>query len=134
MELPVQITYRELDPSDALTGLIREEAAKLDRFFDRIVSCRVLVEREQRHLRVGAPFRVRIDIGVPGDELTIDAVPSVLAAVTDDEGAMRRKRAEVDAMHKDPALAVRDAFRRARRRIQDYARRTMGPHVRSSIR
>ena len=133
MELPVQITYRELDPSEALSRLIRSEAAKLDRFFDRIVSCRVLVEREQRHLRGGAPFHVRIDIGVPGEELTIDTVPS-LRTIPDDEMAKRRKSTEVDAMYKDPALAVRDAFRRARRRIQDYARRLMGPHVRSSIR
>ena len=133
MELPVQITYRELDPSDALSRLIREEAAKLDHFFDRIVSCRVLVEREQRHLRGGAPFHVRIDIGVPGDELVIRTLPS-LRATPDDEAAKRRKSDEIDVMYKDPALAVRDAFRRARRRIQDYARRAMGPHVRSSIR
>jgi hypothetical protein len=57
MELPVQITYRGVNPSDALSRLIRKEARKLDEFFDRIVSCRVLVEREQRHLRSGAPFR-----------------------------------------------------------------------------
>lgn len=133
MELPVQITYRELDPSDALSRLIHEEAAKLDRFFDRIVSCRVLVEREQRHLRGGSPFHVRIDVGVPGDELVIDTVRG-LKANPPDEIAKRRKSTEVDAMYKDPALAVRDAFRRARRRIQDYARRLMGPHVRSSIR
>lgn len=134
MELPLQITYRELDPSDPLTHLIREEASKLDRFFSRIVSCRVVVEREQHHLRAGAPYRVRIDIGVPGDELTIDTAPSVRPPGADDEVTKRRKSAEYDAMYKDPVLVVREAFRRARRRLQDYARRMMGPHVRSSIR
>lgn len=134
MELPVQITYRELDPSEALSQLIHKEASKLDRFFDRIVSCRVLVEREQHHLRGGAPFHVRIDIGVPGDELVIDTMPSLRAKVADDEAAMRRKSAEIDAKYKDVTLAVRDAFRRARRRVQEHARRMMGPHVRSSIR
>jgi ribosome-associated translation inhibitor RaiA len=134
MELPVQITYRELDPSNALSDLIRAEAAKLDTFYDRIVSCRVLVEREYGHLRNGAPFRVRIDVGVPGDELAIDAAPSLHAALADDEVSARHKSAETSAMYKDAALAVRDAFRRARRRIQDYARRKTGPHVRSSIR
>lgn len=134
MELPLQITYRGLDPSDALSQLIFKEAGKLDELFDRIVSCRVLVEREQGHIRSGAPFRVRIDLTVPGKELTIDTARSVRIAAADEEKPMRRKSAEVDAMHKDPALAVRDAFRGAKRRIQDYARRTSGPHVRSSVR
>lgn len=120
MELPVQITYRGLEPSEALSELIHKEAAKLDKFFDRIIACRVLVEREQPHLRSGALFHVRIDLTVPGAELAIDTA--------------RRKRADVDTAHKDPALAVRDAFRRARRRTQDFSRRGLGPHVRSSVR
>lgn len=134
MELPLQITYRGLKPSDALSELIHKEAGKLDEFFDRIVSCRVTVEREQHHIRNGAPFRVRIDLTVPGNELTIDTGRSLQAAAADEEKPMRRKSAEVDAMHKDPALTVRDAFRRAKRRIQDHARRSKGPHVRSSVR
>lgn len=134
MELPVQITYRGLDPSDALSGLIRKEAEKLDKFFDRIVACRVLVEREQRHLRSGAPFRVRLDLTVPGGELTIDTAKSLRTSAPDEEAPARRKSADVDAAHKDAALTVRDAFRRARRRIQDFARGKIGPHVRSSIR
>jgi ribosome-associated translation inhibitor RaiA len=114
VELPIQITYREIDPSDALSKLIRVEAAKLDRFFDRIVSCRVLVEREPRHLRAGAPYHVRIDIGVPGEELVIKAAPTPRAVV-----------------YKDPALAIRDAFRRARRRVHDHARRVTERHLRA---
>ena len=98
MELPVQITYRGLDSTEALSDLIRKESDKLDKFFDRIVACRVLVEREQHHLRSGTPFRVRLDLTVPGAEL------------------------DVDAAHKDAALTVREAFRRARRRLQDSVR------------
>jgi ribosome-associated translation inhibitor RaiA len=134
MELPVQITYRGLDPSEALSDLIHKEADKLGTFFDRIIACRVLVEREQRHLRSGAPFTVRIDLTVPGAELTIDTAKSLRTLAPDDETAARRKSADIDAAHKDPALAVRDAFRRARRRTQDFARGKMGPHVRSSVR
>lgn len=134
MELPIQITYRGLDPSEALRDLIHKEAGKLDKFFDRIVACRVLIEREQRHLRSGAPFRVRIDLTVPGGELTIDTAKSARISAVDEEAPARRKSADVDAAHKDAALAVRDAFRRARRRMQDFARRGMGPHVRSSVR
>jgi len=134
MELPVQITFRGLDPSEALSELIHKEADKLGTIFDRIIACRVLVEREQRHLRSGAPFSIRIDLTVPGGELTIDTAKSMRTSVADDETAARRKSAEIDAAHKDPALAVRDAFRRARRRTRDFARSKIGPHVRSSVR
>jgi hypothetical protein len=134
MELPVQITYRGLDPSEALTELIRSEAQKLEKFVPRMVACRVLVEREQHHLRNGAPFRVRIDLTAPGAEFAIDTGKTLRTLAPDDEAAARRKSADIDAAHKDPALAVRDAFRRARRRMQDFARGRVGSHVRSSVR
>jgi len=134
VETPIRITYRELDASESLSRLIETEAGKLERYFDRIVGCHVLVEREQQHLRSGAPFRVRIDLRVPGEEIAIDAAPSARERSTDDQPALRRKRTEISAMYKDPALAVRDAFRRARRRLQEHARRCLGPHVRSSVR
>jgi ribosome-associated translation inhibitor RaiA len=111
MESLLQIRYRGLEPSDALSRLIRKEAEKLAGFFDRIVSCRVLVEREERHIRSGAPNRVHIELTIPGDELTIDT-----------------------AVAKDVALTVRNAFRRARRRLQSRVTRMRGPHVRSSVR
>ncbi len=124
MNLPVKITYRHLQASQALTQLIQAEASKLDRLYDRIVGCHVLVEQEQRHIRHGAPFHVRIDIGVPGSELVIDTEPSLRTTPADEDAVVsRRKSAEVAAKYKDPALAVRDAFRRAKRRLRDYARR-----------
>jgi hypothetical protein len=132
MELPLEVTYRALDPSDALSRLIADEADKLETFYDRIVSCRVVVEREYHHLREGAPYRVRIFIAVPGEELVVDSVPGTHPAP--DDASKRSKSGEVSAMYKDPALAVRDAFRRAKRRLQDFARRRAGPHVRASIR
>lgn len=99
MELPLQVTYRGVNPSDALSRLIRKETAKLDHFFARITSCRVHVEREAHRTKEGAPFRVRVDLGVPGTELLTDTV------------------------EKNSRAAVRDAFRRVRRRLREYAAR-----------
>jgi hypothetical protein len=123
MSLRVQITYRGLPRSDALSGLIRKEAAKLDKFFDGIVSCRVLVERQSGHHRTGSPFHVRLNIAVPGAELAIATEPSLRNPPLDDEPKRIRKSDEIDAIYKDPELTVRDAFRRAKRRLQEYARR-----------
>lgn len=132
--VPVQITYRGFDSSEPLNRLIRDEVAKLEKFFDRIVSCRVLVERQQGHHHAVSPFHVRLNIVVPGADLAIVTEPSVKVSPSS-EGAQRlHKSDEIDAIYKDPALTVRDTFRRAKRRIQDYARRRNEPHVRSSIR
>ena len=111
----VQITYRGTEPSEALNRLIHEEVEKLGKFFDGVVGCRVLIEHE--HQRSGSPFHVGITIAVPGTELAA-GVP------TGDE---------LDATHKDPARTIRDAFRRAKRRLHDYAERKAPQHVRPSL-
>ena len=48
MRLPVQITWRDMAPSKAVGTKINEEAAKLEEFYDRITSCRVMVENRRR--------------------------------------------------------------------------------------
>jgi hypothetical protein len=118
MSFPVQVIFRGLNPSEALSRLVQKEAAKLDKFFDGIVSCRVLVERPSAHHQNGSPYHVHVNVIVPGADLAIVTEP----------------RDEIDAIYRDPALAVRDTFRRAKRRVQDYARRKIGSHSRSSIR
>ena len=44
MQLPLQVTFRNIEPSEAVRADIETHAAKLHLFFDRIVSCRVAVE------------------------------------------------------------------------------------------
>ena len=44
MQLPVQITFRNMDRTDALKAFIREKASQLDLYHDRIMRCRVIVE------------------------------------------------------------------------------------------
>jgi len=130
MSFTVQITYRGVDSSEALDRLIRDEAAKLGKFFDGILRCRALVERQSAHHQTGSPFRVRLTLALPGSELIVDGEPSLRAAPFDDEPLRVRKSDEIDAIYKDPALAVREAFRRARRRMQAYVRRNLGAHAR----
>ncbi|MGB8907766.1 MAG: HPF/RaiA family ribosome-associated protein [Candidatus Cybelea sp.] len=106
MAFPVRISYRGVEATEQLDRLIHSEAAKLEKFFDGIVSCRVLVEHQDGHQHTGSAPHVRLNIVVPGNDLAVDAEPT-----------------------------VREAFRAAKRRIQEYARRKSGgPHHRSSIR
>ena len=103
MQLPLQITIRDIDQSEALETHIRDKAKKLDEFFDRIMSCRVVVEVPHKHHHQGKHFNVRIDIGVPGSEIVVN-----------------RDHAE------DVYVALRDAFDAARRQLEDYARKLHG--------
>ncbi len=108
MRLPLQITFRHMDPSPALEARIRQRAEALDQFFDRITACRVVVEcRHQRHQQ-GKQFEVRVDLTVPGAEIVVGR----------DAGA--------NHAHEDAHVAVRDAFDAARRLLEDHARGRRG--------
>jgi len=126
MSFPVQITYRGLDSSESLNRLIHAEAAKLGKFFDGIVSCRVLVERQSGHHQTGSPYQVKLNVVVPGADLAIATEPSLRAQPLDDDGARVHKSDELAAIFKDPSYTIRDTFRRAKRRLHDYARRRAG--------
>jgi hypothetical protein len=40
MQSQVQVTFRDLPPSEPLEAVIRDEAAALERYFDRITAAR----------------------------------------------------------------------------------------------
>jgi ribosome-associated translation inhibitor RaiA len=81
MILPVQITFRNMPPSDAVAARVEEEAEKLDEFYSRITSCRVIVEIPHPHHTMGEQFHVRIELGLPGDEIVVRHEPSLRSAV-----------------------------------------------------
>lgn len=115
-----------MQPSDAMTARVHEEAARLDGFFPRITSCRVVVEAPHRHHKWGELFHVRIDLGVPGRELVVSHEPSLRAVLRHDDEAALKKHSEIHPEHKDVYVAIRDAFASARRQLQDYGKRLRG--------
>jgi cold shock CspA family protein/ribosome-associated translation inhibitor RaiA len=123
MILTVQITFRNIAPSDAIEALIRERAAKLDNYYSHIMSCRVLVEAPHRHHREGPHCHIRIDLAVPGGEIVIKREPTLHANQQETESEKCTKCMEVEKSHKYLRVAIREAFDAARRRLQDYARR-----------
>ena len=71
MQLPLQVTFRHMDPSPALEARIRQRAEDFERFYDRITSCRVVVEQVNRRHQQGNLFEVKIDLTIPGNELVV---------------------------------------------------------------
>lgn len=121
MILPVQTTFRNISHSDAAVARIQEEADKLDSLFDRITSCRVVVEAPHRHHRTGRPFHIRIELGLPRKELVVTHEPGVRGEDSDENGATRHKALDSEVRHQDVHAAIADAFKTMRRQLQDYA-------------
>jgi ribosomal subunit interface protein len=117
MKIPLQITVRNLDLSETFKTEIRNKAENLDKFYDQIMRCRVVVEVPHRHSREGILYKVHIHMTVPGNELAVE-----------------RELAQ------DLEVAIRDAFDAARRKLEDFARLQRGatkhheelPHARIS--
>jgi ribosomal subunit interface protein len=70
MQVPFQIRFHNMAASAAIEARVRERVARLERFSDGIVSCRVTVEaphKQPHRSTVG----ITIDIGVPGREIVV---------------------------------------------------------------
>jgi ribosomal subunit interface protein len=109
MELPLQITFRGFPQSDALAERIRERVDALNEQFGRITSCHVVVDAPHHHHRKGRLFQVRVELGVPGEEIVVSA-------------------GEEAHEHEDVYLAVRDAFDAVKRRLGEHRDRRHPRH------
>ena len=103
MQVPLEISTRWINLSAPLEAELRKRADRLERHTDRITACRIAVERPTgNHHQEGGPFRVRVDITVPGSELVADKQAEELYA------------------------AVREAFDAAERQVETWAQRRRG--------
>lgn len=108
MQEPIQITFRGIDPSEAVERRILAKAADLERFCSEIVSCHVTVDAQHHKHHKGNLYEVRIDLRVPGKEIVAGR----------DHGQ--------DHAHEDVYVAVRDAFDAAARQLEDHVRLRRG--------
>jgi ribosomal subunit interface protein len=76
MQIPINITRRDIDLPPALEELIRSKAEKLERHYDGIIRCDVVVEGPGNRHATGGPYLVRLDISVPGHELVVNHQPA----------------------------------------------------------
>jgi cold shock CspA family protein/ribosome-associated translation inhibitor RaiA len=104
MQEPLRITFRNLESSPAIEEQVRKRAEELERFFDRITACHVVIETPHRHHRQGRLYHIRIVLEVPGQEIVVQREPSEHQA------------------YEDLQVAIRDAFDAARRQLQDHVR------------
>jgi len=113
MTFPLQIEFLNTQPIETVEFRIRRELAEFEKFYNRLVSCRVEVEVPKDERR-GSVSKVRLNLGVPAkDAETPGEVRG--AEVKDDT-----EHLEVSAQDKDASMAVHAAFNDARRRLKDF--------------
>ena len=112
MQVPVKIAFHGIDKSDAVETRIMEKVEKLERYFDRITGCRVVVEKHHAsHSNMntnGQPFHVSVVLEVPGNELVVKRDPKDRNSLKD---------------HEDINIALRDAFNAMERQLKEYVSR-----------
>jgi ribosome-associated translation inhibitor RaiA/cold shock CspA family protein len=104
----LEVHYRNVDKAPSIEELIQEKVYKLQQVFSDIMSCRVSIEKPQQHQKVGNPYRVRLDLKIPGGE--------VVAVRESSQGDM----------HDSLPKVIRDAFTAARRHLKERGRQMRG--------
>ena len=108
MQIPLEISYHNMDRSEAVDARVRQRADKLEQFHRGITSCHVAVTAPHHTHRKGNAHHVRIVVRVPGSEIAVSRDPGDPHA------------------HEDVNVAVRDAFDAMERRLEEHARKRRG--------
>ena len=112
MDIPLELSFHNLESSDALKQAVQAHVAKLEQFHDHIIGCRVVIEIPNKSLKAtGNPPDVHIVIRVPGKEI-------VVSREYKDHG---HKKAANDAY-----AVLDDAFLTAQKQLKDYRRVSHG--------
>ena len=109
METPVEIEFQEMVASPETRKLIAGHVEKLEQRYGRITACRIVVKAPGNRHQTGGQYDINIRLALPdGREVNIGRTP------------------KADERHADLSFAINDAFKRARRLLQDNARRMDG--------
>lgn len=106
MQVPLEITFRNIASSDSAEAAIRDHVQRLERIFGRITACRVRVDQRNQNANETIPPVVHIEISVPGHK---DIV------VAHESDHLQRKFQAPDVRN-----AINEAFRIAERRLSKY--------------
>jgi cold shock CspA family protein/ribosome-associated translation inhibitor RaiA len=106
MQTPPQIQFQGMKGTPAIEAAIANHVAELEKRFGRITACRVLLKAPSKRHRTSGLYEVHIRVALPdGREVNVERTPPA------------------DERHSDLTFALDDAFKHARRQLQDQVRR-----------
>lgn len=108
METPVEIDFQGMAAEPWIRDAIATHVSQLEQRFGRITAGRVVLKAPGGHHRTGL-YEVNIRLALPdGREVNVDRTP------------------QEDERQSDLSFAINDAFKHARRQLQDHVRRMQG--------
>jgi cold shock CspA family protein/ribosome-associated translation inhibitor RaiA len=108
MQRPLQITFLNMKPSEAVEARIKKDVAKLEKSCGNLLGCRVVVEAPRAHQQKGGLFHTRIELSFPSENIMVNREPDL------------HKGSE------DVYVSIRDAFAAAGRQLQKRSKRMQG--------
>jgi cold shock CspA family protein/ribosome-associated translation inhibitor RaiA len=108
MQIEPEIALRHVELNEVAEELIREGISDLDKAYDGLTSCHLMVEMPEGRDRAGNLYHVRIDLRMPGHEIVIRRTPAV------------------HHLHEDLTQALGEAFDQAQRELVEFARQQRG--------
>ena len=105
MQTPVEIDFQGMDADTSVRDIITRHVEELEQRSGRITAARVVLKAPGGHHRIGN-YEINIRLVLPDGR-------EVIAGRTPDE----------DERQSDLSFAINDAFKHARRRLQDAVRR-----------
>jgi cold shock CspA family protein/ribosome-associated translation inhibitor RaiA len=109
METPVQVDFQGMEPTAQLQEAVSRQLAGLEDKFGRITAGRIVIKGPGEHHRTGGQYDINIRLKLPdGREVNVARTPQ------DDE-----RYSQIE-------FALADAFKRARRQLEDEVRLLRG--------
>ena len=91
MQVPIEVTFSNIDKSQAVEDYIRGKVEKLEKTFHDITSCHVYLDKP--HQRKDKSYEVRLEVRVPGSDFAVSGNPGK------------------HGTHSDINVAIRDSFK-----------------------
>jgi ribosome-associated translation inhibitor RaiA len=109
MQTPIAIDFQGMEARPEIRSAIADHVSELERQYGHATACRVALKAPGNHHRSGGLYEVNIRLALPnGREVNVDRTP------------------QADERHSDLTFAINDAFKRARRQLQDQVSRMQG--------
>ena len=112
MNPTIQIQYRDVSPSPALTQLIQTELQRLARHHEGLTHCRVVISQPHQHQQHGRQFEVALELTTGLGHIVVNHHPSA-----------RAHPGEPGEDHTSAYATIRDVFDVARRKLDEQFRR-----------
>ena len=106
----IEISYTDFPATESLNQIINDKIETLEKVYSRISHCKVVVSSPHRHHK-NKIYHVQIQLSVPGADLVVN------------------REAEKNQAHTDVYIAIRDAFKAARKQLVSYLQRKKDHHA-----